>query len=205
MDLVLVAFLALSLGATFGVVLGLLLARSARAQIEARRRALAGAASGFAILGLDTLPERSAADLLSGVVRVILGGVPYDLPVLTRRENREWLAGLDERFASLADAIDASGDDVPRILSLLTGHTDWMLATLQAYDRVGLLPDSEYLDEFATDAEILRATVGVWRAANPLAAILAAGAAEATDGTSSEPSSSSPSPTDTDSTRSTIG
>lgn len=189
--------LAVALALVVGLLVGYGACALRVARMMAGRRAVAGAASGFARLWPETLPERSAADIVAGRITVALGGVPYTLRVLPRRASAEWLADLDERFAYLRDALDQAGDDKPRILELLAGQSPVMLAALRAYDVDGVLPDDEYVETYGTDAEILRATIEVWRAANPLAATLAEKAASGTtDTTSSEESSSPPPPTD---------
>jgi len=187
--------LALALAVMLGFVLGLAAGAARAFRLTARRRAAAGAAAGLARFGLGSLPTRTAEDILAGRVRVVLGGVQYALPVLPRRRSREWLEALDARFAEIASALDEAADDKPRILALLTTQTTGLLEMLRAYDVTDVLPAPEYLDEFATDSEVLVAMVEVWRAANPLADSLAATADEGTDGTSSALSSSSPPPT----------
>lgn len=181
MDLVLVFLAGIAVGLVTGVVLG-----AARAfRLVAARRAVAGASAGLGRLGLGTLPTRSAADILAGRIRLVLGGTGYELPVLPRRASREWLAALDGRFAHLARELDQAADDAPRILGLLAGQSGVLLEMLRSYDTSGILPAAEYLDDYASDSEILVAMVEVWRAANPLAATLAE-AAEETSTTSSE-------------------
>lgn len=160
--------------------------------LERARRASLGAASGIARIGLEALPVRSVADILSGRIQIVLGGIPYIIPVLPKRASREWLARLDERFAAVATALDGAADDAPRILQLLAAHTDYMVEMLHEYDVEKVLPDDEFIDTYATDGEVLAAMVEVWRAANPLAAIGAEAAAETMASTSSEPLNSWP-------------
>lgn len=181
-------------------LLGFLLgvgATSARfARLERARRATLGAASGIARVGLEVLPERSAADILSGRIKIVLGGLPFVVPVLPRRASRDWLAKLDARFAEVTLALDSASNNAPKILQLLSAHTDYMLEMLRAYDVEDILPDDEFIETFATDGEILAAMVEVWRAVNPLAAIGAEAAAETMAGTSTAPLNLSPENTD---------
>lgn len=190
METILVGALCLVLGFVVGAGYGAL--RALRA--TAARRASAGAADGFARLGLETLPTRSAADILAGRVNIVLGGLPYTLPVLSRRESREWLADLDQSFAFLARELDQAADDKPRILSLLASQTAGLAAMLRSYDRTGVL--AEWDPDDASDSEILVAMVEVWRAANPLAAALVEAADDGTDGTISAEPNSPLTPTD---------
>lgn len=182
-------------GLALGLLLGAVLVAARAARLAAHRRAIANASAGIARLGLETLPSRSAADILAGRVRVILGGIPYDLPVLPRRASREWLEKLDARFAYIARELDEAADDKPRILALLAGQTEALMGMLRSYDQTGVLPDPQFVDDYATDAEILVGMVEVWRAANPLAASLAEAVDAATDGMPSAPSSTLQEPT----------
>ena len=179
-----------------GVLLGVIVMSLRFMSLERARRASLGAASGIARIGHEALPVRSAADILSGRIQVVLGGMPYIMPVLPRRASREWLAQLDERFDAVTKALDLAADDVPAILTILTGHTDYMVEMLRAYDVQNVLPDNDFIDEYATDGEILAATVEVWRAANPLAAIGAEAAAETMAGMNSAPQTLQPVNTD---------
>lgn len=176
-----IALLALALGFLLGA--GFWGVRYAR--LERARRASLGAASGIARIGLEALPVRSVADILSGRIQIVLGGVPYIIHVLPRRASREWITKLDQRFAEVTSALDQAENDAPRILALLTAHTDYMIQMLREYDIEGVLPDDEFIETYATDGEILAAMVEVWRAANPLAAIGAEAAAETMAGTES--------------------
>lgn len=195
-DGVVTEILLVASGAIAGFVVGVAFGAIRAFRVAAARRAAAGAAAGLASLGLETLPTRTAADILRGRIRVVLGGSAYELRVLPRRASREWLGKLDADFAGLAGALDAAADDKPKILELLASRSDRLLAILREYDVDGVLPAPEFLDEFATDPEIVIAVVEVWRAANPLAAMLAEAASEETNGTSSEQPTPSLSPTD---------
>ena len=185
-------WIALTLALVLGIFLGSALVGLRFARLERARRAVFGASAGIARLGLEALPARSAADILSGRITIVLGGVPYVINVLPRRASKEWLAQLDGSFVNLANALDASADNVPQILSFLTSQTDFMLSMLRAYDVDNRLPDDEYVEQYATDGEILAAMVEVWRAANPLAAIGAEAAAETMAGTNSAQPNSLP-------------
>lgn len=187
--------LAPALALALGFVLGLGVGAARAFRLAAQRRRIQGLNARMAHLWPESLPTRSATDIMAGRVRVYLGGAVYDLPVLPRRASREWLEGLDERFHALGAALDAAGDDTPRILSMLAAHTESLVEMLRSYDTSGVLPDPDIIDTHATDAEILRALIEVWRAAHPLAATLAGTAETRTSGTSSESPTSSPSNT----------
>jgi hypothetical protein len=182
--------LALTLGLVLGYGAGAVRAWS----IAAQRRAIAGTNARLARFWPAELPARSAGDILAGRVRVHLGGETYDLPVLPRAASRRWLEALDLRYATLAADLESAGNDTPVIVNRLLGEADGLYEMLRSYDQNGVLPPASEVDEFVTDAEILRAVMEVWRAANPLAATLAERANE-TNGTSPEQPSSPPQPT----------
>lgn len=185
MDVLTIA-LALALGFLVGLGVGALRAF----RIAARQRAIAGLNARMARFLPEELPERSPADIMAGRVRIVLGGQVFDLPVLTRGASRRWREALDLRFAVLAEDLEAAGNDVPGIMNRLLTETDGLYAMLRSYDQTNALPDPADIDELATDAEILRGVLEVWRAANPLPAGLAEWAA--TNGTSPGAPSSSP-------------
>ena len=159
--------LGLLAGAWAGVGFGL--------RLSERRRQVLGAHAQLARLWPETLPQRSAADILAGLVRVALGGKVYEIPVLPRAASRRWLESLDARFATLANDLERAGNDTPAIMVRLVAEADGLYEMLLAYDRAGasVLPSREDIDEAATDTEILRAVLEVWRAVNPLAATVA--------------------------------
>jgi hypothetical protein len=137
--------------------------------------------------------RRSAEDIFAGRIRVDLGGQTYTMPVLSRRANREWLESLDASFASLLTSLEDI-DDGDEVLRLLFSATDEFLDALVSYDQSAVLPPRASIDDDATDLEIIRAVMEVWRAANPLVAI-ALGLAP-----SAEPGSPTSTPTPPEST-----
>jgi hypothetical protein len=139
---------------------------------------------------------RPVEAILAGRARVTLAGQEYVLPDLPNRANREWLASLDELVSSSLTGLDNAGDDIPAILVTLKGASEALLDALVAYDKSGVLPSRDVLDDTATPSEILYAVMGVWQAANPLVGIALAGVLP-TSTTSSEPTSSSPTTTAT--------
>lgn len=187
-------WLALALGFLLGLGVGALQVL----RLTARRRAVAGASAGLARLWPESLPSRSAADILAGRIRVALGGQTYELPVVPRAASRRWLESLDARFVKLGGELEAAGNDTPRILTLLAAQSEALYELLRSYDQSGVLPPREEIDEVATDTQILRAVLEVWRAANPLAATLAerSEGEPPTSGTSPVRPTTPPPPTD---------
>ena len=165
----LVAGLALALGLLVGSGAGLVYGL----RLAARRRAALGAHAQLARLWPAEIPGRSAADILAGVIRVTLGGSTYELPVLPRAASRAWLESLDARFADLANELESAGNDTPLIMARLVAEADALYDMLLRYDQTHVLPSKADIDAVATDTEILRAVLEVWRAVNPLAATVA--------------------------------
>jgi hypothetical protein len=196
---------ALALGVLIGAGIGV---RSGLRLAE-RRRATSSAHAQLARLWPGQLPQRSAADILAGVIRVSLGGLTYTLPVLSRKAAREWLESLDRRFAALAVDLEKAGNDTPTILTRLISEASGLLDMLYQYDVAagGILPPRTDLEDNATDTEILRAVLEVWRAVNPLAdTLVEMGEQEAvppTDGTRLAQLTTPPRPTGGDPTTST--
>lgn len=135
------------------------------------------------------MPERAVEDILAARVRVSVGGQLYELPVLPRAANRRWKETIEGQLGALLSTLDAT-EDVPTLLAALTAQQDALLDLLISYDQSGVLPSRDVLDETATDADILRAVMEVWRAANPLVGIALAGLASPIASTLPEPTSS---------------
>lgn len=112
------------------------------------------------------LPERSAQDVLSGRIRLSLGGQPYVLPVRSIAANREWKEQWDSTVgARIADI----PDDKPGEMFVALGEgADDLLTLLISYDHTGVLPSREALEQVATPPELLIGILEVWAAANPL-------------------------------------
>ena len=161
------------LALTLGLLVGLWVGAGLGIRLAARRRAALGTHAQLARLWPAELPGRSAADILAGVIRVSLGGTTYNLPVLPRAASRAWLENLDTRFAELASELEAAGNDAPLIMSRLVAEADALYDMLLSYDQQSVLPSRDDIDAMATDTEILRAVLEVWRAVNPLAATVA--------------------------------
>ena len=166
-------FVAVLLALIIGLIVGSLLGASRAFRMVSAARRYRSADSRLARFMPSAPPTRTPADILAGRIRVVLGGVPYDLPVLPRNASRQWIENLDASFASLALAMDDAGDNAGQILALLSTQTELMYSALLDYDRSEVLPSRDEMDEVATDAEVLHACMEVWRAANPLAAAVA--------------------------------
>lgn len=116
-------------------------------------------------------PTRSAEDILSGRVRLSIGGAFYDVPALPIKANRLWKADIDARITGLIEGIDAAKADTATILALLSDASDQLMVLLVSYDQTHVLPPVEELEETMTEAELLTAVMEVWAAANPLVGI----------------------------------
>lgn len=109
---------------------------------------------------------------MAEIIRVRLGVAANQrevvIPVLATRPNREWKAQFSAAFGGIVDQL-AKNADGSALLGLVAGMTDEQLRLLRAYDRSGALPPDEWIDDNATDAQILSAFLGVTAAAFPLA------------------------------------
>jgi len=124
--------------------------------------------------GLDLtalLPERSAQDILAGQLHVRLGGERYTMRVLPIKANREWKEALEDRLSNLLGMLDASGDSLEAVMAAFATATPQLIEALYSYDKDGVLPPIEALEEMATDTEVLRGVLEVWSAANPFATV----------------------------------
>jgi hypothetical protein len=183
--------LAIVLALALGFVLGLVAGARRAINLVLSGRAVRTASSRIARLMPEVAPTRSAADILAGRVRIVLGGTTHELPVLPRGPSRRWLEQLDTRFATLAASLNEASD-TPAIMALLATETDALYDMLLSYDQGGILPSRDEIDETATDAQILHAVLEVWRAVHPLVDSVTGAAVSMTDGASSARPSSPP-------------
>jgi hypothetical protein len=149
------------------------------------------------------LPERSAQDILAAEVHMTFGRrkpTTYTLPVLSIAENREWKAKLELGLVGLLSSLDDVGDDLGGVLSAFSTVTPQLTQALYDYDVDGVLPEQAVLERVASDAEVLRAVLAVWAAANPFAQVAVAAMREAepeVPATAAPPTNGSSTPTNT--------
>lgn len=179
--------LALALGGLAGYLGG---AARVTAQVQ-RGRLVRKAGAVLAPLLPEAGPTRSLADIFAGRIHVRLGGITYELPVLSRGDNRRWLDALEGRLGAVASAYQAAAADPGQIVPLLLAESQAGYELLLTYDQAGVLPPLSEVD-LLTDAEILRAVMEVWQAANPKAG---AALVSPTSSTSPGPSNASPAST----------
>lgn len=189
--------LALVLALVLGLLVGVRGGASLALRLERQRRADLRVSGRLSRLWPAEMPARSPADILAGVVHVRLGGGLYELPVLSRSASRRWLERLDTRFALFADQVAAAGLDTPTIMAMLVAETDGLYELLQSYDAAGanVLPPLADIDDVATDTEIVRAILEVWRAVDPKAAGLSGPGASSISGISPASPTTPPGPT----------
>ena len=121
------------------------------------------------------LPERSAEDLIGGIVRVRLGSAEYALPELPMDATDEWAASIDGSLSGLLDMIDRLGEsaDLAGLFTQARAFEAQLLDALVAYDRSGVLPDRSALRSTVTHTQVLFAVMGVWATtASPLGALV---------------------------------
>lgn len=117
------------------------------------------------------LPERSAEDITAGRIRLTFGVAesarPVDLLVLPINANRIWKERLEKALGGIWEGLDVA--EAPKIMAWLASQTDDMLALLEAYDAHHVLPERAWIEDNATDQQVLTAFLGVCAAAHPLA------------------------------------
>lgn len=116
------------------------------------------------------LPERSSEDVLAGRIPVSLGSGEdlrvLALPVLAIRPERTWKALLEEKMQGLWSGLDRQAD-VRAVMAYLGSAFDVQVELLRAYDRDGMIPDTDWLEEHATGAQLLSALLAIIAAAYP--------------------------------------
>lgn len=113
----------------------------------------------------DVFPmERTAQDVFLGRLPLRLADRQYVLPVLTTGQNAEWQASLD---ASLAPLLDDKSTTVDLLNAL--AKVD-LLGFIYSYDRHGVLPPRETIEDDIYPHELLRSVQEVRLATNPTVA-----------------------------------
>ena len=134
------------------------------------------------------LRPRRPEDVLSGEIRVEVGGQPYVLPVLSIAANRRWKSSLTTEMGGLVAHLDDASSFADIYAALAAAEDNW-LTLLRSYDQTHVLPDD--LDEHVRPDELIAAVLEVWAAANPLVGMgLALGSG--TNGTSPGRTNGSP-------------
>lgn len=121
------------------------------------------------------LPERSAEDIVSGIVRIRLGEREYALPELPMEATDSWAASIDSSLVGLLGIVDKLGE-TSGLAPLFVRAREFegeLLDTLLAYDAEHVLPPREELRRIATHTQVLFAVMGVWATtASPLGALV---------------------------------
>ncbi len=151
------------------------------------------------------LPERAVEDVLTGRLRMVLGGEEFVLPVLTIAKADEWRDTLAATAGNVMGLLEQQAT-VPSVMAWLSSNTDVLLVLIRAYDVTGVLPDDEWIRENATEPDVLKGFMLLLAASYPFVAaaldILAANPGalrlvleEFGTPTTSQPESSSPTST----------
>lgn len=117
------------------------------------------------------LPERSVEDIFAGRVRVFLGGELVDLEVLPIADNEAWTALFRDRMNSVTAGLERDANPLS-VLTFLQGLPDLQIELLRAYDKIGVLPDDDWIRAHVTAPQLITALFAVLAAAFPLAATL---------------------------------
>lgn len=99
-------------------------------------------------------------------LEIVLGGEAYRLPVLSMRQNREWLAQFSTGLTSIVDGI-GEPKTLDEVAASIAGYAERFMDMLIAYDRTGVLPGREWIDDHATDGEVYTAIQKVSEVAAP--------------------------------------
>jgi hypothetical protein len=138
---------------------------------------------------------RSEEDVLSGVLRVVVGGRERELPVRSIASSRAWKLELTKAIAGNVGGM--SLDSLEDGGAVANAIGDRILDLVVAYDEGAALGGREYLEEHATDREIYFAFRAILEATFPfvrdlrsiLVELKALGLAELLSGRSVEPRS----------------
>lgn len=99
---------------------------------------------------------QSDVDILVATgVQVVLGGRPWLVRPRTMKQDREWLALVQQRIERRIEGLDAT-ESVPGLIASLGEATDDMLELIFAYDTTGVL-DRAWIEENVYTPEITRA------------------------------------------------
>jgi hypothetical protein len=157
-------------------------------------------------LGEKFRGRRSDEDILSGVLRIAVGGVEKEVPTLSIRATREWQASLAADEASAVSDADLTPADTSRVLDLSLTE---ILNIVVTYDRTAALGGREWLEEHADPAQLYEAANQMAEVAFPFArdtrmllrALLARSVAASSTNGPSPSGGSTPAPSKTASTR----
>jgi hypothetical protein len=104
----------------------------------------------------DTRNGQSDVDILVATgIPLVLGARVWLVRPRTMKQDRAWLALVQERIARRIEGLDAT-QSVPGLIASLGEATDDMLDLILAYDTTGTL-DREWIEENVYTPEITRA------------------------------------------------
>ncbi len=104
----------------------------------------------------DTRNGQSDVDILvANGIPIVLGGRTWLVRPRTMKQDRQWLADVQERINRRIEGLDAT-ESVPGLIASLGEATSDMLELIFAYDSAGEL-DREWIEESVYTPEITRA------------------------------------------------
>lgn len=112
------------------------------------------------------MTSRSPEDVLSGILRIAVGGVEKEVPTLSIRATREWQAALAADEAAAVSDDDLTPGDASGIIDLSLGE---ILNIVVTYDRSAALGGREWLEEHADPAQLYAAATQMAEVAFPFA------------------------------------
>jgi hypothetical protein len=101
--------------------------------------------------------ERSPEDVVTGVLRISVGGIIKSMPTLKIKQIPEWSAILDAKTPSATATADPAEGFTLVAKVTLSGLLDLVVA----YDRTGALGGREWLEEHADPMELREAALAM--------------------------------------------
>jgi len=99
------------------------------------------------------MAERSAEDVLSGVLRIPVGGVEKVVPTLSIKATRGWVAFVAGKFGDFSSVMGR--DQSPGTFeAFATLGLDAIVEVVMAYDQTGALGGRDWLEEHADPAQL---------------------------------------------------
>jgi len=147
------------------------------------------------------MTQRSAEDVLAGVLRISVGGIEKRVPTLPMRASAEWQESLGVTLGGFARNLSAD-QSAESLMGFARFTQAAILDAVVGYDRTGALGGRDWLAEHADPAQLYIAFRQMAEVAFPfvadvrsLLAILPGLLAQADVGSASPSSTSGPSPT----------
>jgi hypothetical protein len=136
--------------------------------------------------------KRSDEDVLSGILRIPVGGVEKLVPTLKLRAVRDWQVRVADKLALIRPTLGANPRDVQDLAHVAGTAIESILELVIAYDQTGALGGREWLEENADPAQLYAAVQQMGQVTFPFVgdAVALIAAFPTAFGTPDEPSAS---------------